>query len=47
LEFAALTKRKGRKFKAHIAYSESKDGINWKRPHLTRFPPPGGNRTRL
>ena len=29
---------KGRKYNTQIAYAESKDGINWTRPHLNLFP---------
>jgi hypothetical protein len=37
-DFEAIAKRKGRKFKTHIAYAESQDGIVWTRPHLNQFP---------
>ena len=35
---AAILKKKGRKYRTHVAYAESKDGINWTRPHLNLFP---------
>jgi hypothetical protein len=37
-DFAAIAKKKGRKFKTHISYAESKDGTNWTKPHLNLFP---------
>ena len=30
-------KAKGRKFRTHIAYAESKDGVHWKKPDLNLF----------
>lgn len=36
-ETQELLKKKGRKFRTHIAYAESKDGINWTRPGLNLF----------
>lgn len=37
-DFAAIAKAKGRKYKTHISYAESKDGIHWIKPHLNLFP---------
>lgn len=34
----AKAKTKGRKYRTHVAYAESTDGINWTRPHLNLFP---------
>ena len=31
-------KTEGRKFRTHIAYAESNDGIHWAKPHLNLFP---------
>lgn len=31
-------KAKGRKFRTHVAYAESMDGIHWKKPDLDLFP---------
>ena len=33
-----ILKKKGRKFRTHVAYAESKDGIHWTRPDLNLFP---------
>ena len=36
--FATLERsEKGRKFRAHIAYAESKDGVHWQKPDLDCF----------